>query len=74
VVYLVRSLLNAAYFFPIVYRAFFCRPEDSMFPGPRQEAPLFCVLPPVITAAVSVVLFFYPQLFAGFAQAMVNSL
>jgi len=74
VVYLVSSLLNAAYFFPIVYRAFFCRPEDCLFPGPRKEAPLLCLLPPVITAAVSVVLFFYPQLFAGFAEVMVNSL
>jgi multicomponent Na+:H+ antiporter subunit D len=25
------SLLNAAYFLPIVYRAFFCAPEESMF-------------------------------------------
>jgi len=68
VIYLVSSLLNAAYFFPIVYKAFFCTKEESMFEDKIQEAPLFCWLPPAITASISVVLFIFPGIFRGFAQ------
>jgi multicomponent Na+:H+ antiporter subunit D len=68
VIYLVSSLLNAAYFFPIVYQAFFCTKERSLFQGGISEAPLLCWLPPTITAVISVVLFFYPQLFLGFVN------
>ena len=33
------SLLNAAYFMPIVYRAFFCTPEESNFDTPPPTRP-----------------------------------
>ena len=65
------SLLNAAYFLPVVYRAFFCTPEESMFDENLQEAPLWCVVPPVLTAFASIVLFFYPQPFADLARMAV---
>ncbi|MEW6429282.1 MAG: monovalent cation/H+ antiporter subunit D family protein [Thermodesulfobacteriota bacterium] len=71
-VYLVSSLLNAAYFFPIVYRAFFCTEEEAMFPRKVEEAPVCCVLPLAFTATVSVALFFWPQLFAAFVQVMMG--
>ena len=71
VVLLVSSLLNIAYLLPIVVRGFFFAPpgtrEALIAPGHEtsrfswknvQEAPLFCVLPPVITAGACVVLFF----------------
>ena len=70
VIYLVSSLLNAAYFFPIVYNAFFCTDEEAMFEKKIAEAPIFCMLPPVITAVISVVLFFFPGLFMDFAALM----
>ncbi len=70
VIYLVSSFLNAAYFLPIVYKAFFCTEEESKFENKVAEAPIFCWLPPVITAAMSVVLFFFPWLFLGFANVM----
>ncbi len=57
------SLLNAAYFMPVVYRAFFPPPGTAMFENRVQEAPVFCVAPPVITAFISVLLFFYPEPF-----------
>ena len=57
------SLLNAAYFMPVVYRAFFPSPGTAMFENRVQEAPVFCVAPPVITAFISVILFFYPEPF-----------
>ena len=42
IVLLTSSLLNAAYFMPVVYKAFFCTPEESMFEDRVQEAPAFC--------------------------------
>lgn len=66
-VLLFSSLLNAAYFMPVVYRAFFCPPEDALFEAKVQEAPLFCVVPLVITAVISIVLLFYPQPFMQLA-------
>ncbi len=69
-VYLVSSFLNAFYFLPIVYKAFFCTAEEAMFENKIQEAPVFCWLPPVLTATGCVVLFFFPWLFAGFAEIM----
>jgi multicomponent Na+:H+ antiporter subunit D len=67
VVLLVSSLLNAAYFLPIVYKAFFCTEQESMFDNHIQEAPMWCVAPLVITAVGSVILFFYPTLFLNLA-------
>ena len=52
---------------PVVYRAFFCPPEDALFEAKVQEAPLFCVVPLVITAVISIVLLFYPQPFMQLA-------
>jgi multicomponent Na+:H+ antiporter subunit D len=74
VVLLFSSLLNAAYFMPVVYKAFFCRPEDAMFENTVKEAPLFCVVPLVITAVISVILLFYPQPFLELATMMVRSI
>jgi multicomponent Na+:H+ antiporter subunit D len=62
------SLLNAAYFMPVVYRAFFPPPGTAMFENRIQEAPIFCVSPPVITAFISVILFFYPEPFFRLAS------
>ena len=67
VVLLFSSLLNAAYFMPVVYRAFFCPPEDALFEDKVQEAPLFCVVPLAITALISIALLVYPQPFMQLA-------
>ena len=74
VVLLFSSLLNAAYFMPVVYKAFFCSPEETMFEKGVKEAPLFCVVPLVITALISVLLLFYPQPFFSLASMMVHSI
>lgn len=66
VVLLVSSLLNAAYFLPIVYRAWFLRPES---PGPAPErhsrrgweTDAGLLLPPLVTAALTLLV----GLFAG---------
>ena len=72
-VLLVSSLLNAAYFLPIVYRAFFCSPAESMFSGPLAEAPTWCLIPPLLTAILSLALFFYPQPFLRLARLAVQT-
>jgi multicomponent Na+:H+ antiporter subunit D len=74
-VLMVSSLLNVAYLLPVVGRGFFAgsdaAPAHGAVPaagaqiatGSRlrriKEAPLFCVIPPCLTAAGCVVLFFY---------------
>ena len=73
-VLLFSSLLNAAYFMPIVYNAFFCRSEESQFENGIREAPPFCVVPLSITAVISVILLFYPQPFYDLARMAVQGL
>ena len=72
VVFLISSILNACYFLPIVYRAFFCRPEESLYEGGRQEAPLACLIPLCITALLSVLSFFNPGLFIELAGLIIK--
>ncbi len=74
VVLLVSSFLNACYFLPIVYKAFFCPPKEVMFKGGFQEAPVFCVVPLVITAVISIILLLFPQPFLQLATMTVQGL
>jgi len=71
---LLSSILNAAYFMPIVYRAFFCDIESARFTGPVAEAPLWCLVPLLITATCSVLLLFFPQPFYALAEITVTTL
>lgn len=59
-VLVLSGLLNAAYFFPIVHRAFFRKPEK--LEGKREASP-FMVVPIVITAIISLLFGCYPDLF-----------
>jgi multicomponent Na+:H+ antiporter subunit D len=70
-VLLVSSILNAAYFLPVVYNAFFCADDEARFEKTFDEAPRWCLVPPVITAICSIVLFFYPQPFLQLARQVV---
>jgi multicomponent Na+:H+ antiporter subunit D len=75
VVLLTSSLLNAAYFLPIVYQAFFAEADTSEEPndsGKIQEAPLLAIVPPVVTAIGSIVLFFYPGVFLDLVNMVVG--
>ena len=53
-VILISSLLDAVYFFPIIFTAFFRKPEEK---GKVKEAPLFMLIPLSITASFSVIFF-----------------
>ena len=64
-VIVVSTLLNAAYFLPIVYTALFRTPGNSTgneHGDTYGEAPLAVVLAIMATAAATVVLFFFPDL------------
>jgi len=60
------TLLNAGYFAPIVYRAFFRAPQGAA----HGEAPLPMVLALLASAAATVALFFFPQVPLGLARAL----
>ncbi len=60
------TLLNAAYFAPIVYRAFFRAPQGEA----HGEAPLPMVLALVATAGATVGLFFVPDVPLALARAL----
>lgn len=66
VVIIISTLLNAAYFLPVVYTAFFR-------PGRQDEKIAEAALPMLfalgVTAVLSVLLFFFPWPLAGFAWA-----
>jgi len=63
VVIIASSLLNAAYFLPIVYRAFFRAPREGGHGHGHGhgEAPLPVVIAVTATAACTVLLFFWPD-------------
>ena len=61
-VIVVSTLLNAAYFLPIVYRAFFKAPPADDHGHAHGEAPLPIVIALTITATGTVALFFLPDL------------
>jgi multicomponent Na+:H+ antiporter subunit D len=67
-VYLLSSFLNAVYFFPIVFHAFFRKPPDGELNGGLKEAHPCCVAALCVTAIVSVLLFFSPDPFFSLAK------
>jgi multicomponent Na+:H+ antiporter subunit D len=71
-VLLLSSLLNAAYFLPIVGRAFFAPPADPEADRQVREAPLACLLPLLFTAGASVALFFLPEPFLSLARTLAS--
>jgi len=84
-VIVVSTLLNAAYFLPIVYAAFFRKPDDEPEAGdgpgstspvsqahaPHGEAPLPVVVALVATAVGTVLLFFFPNAVLALARQLV---
>lgn len=65
---LLSTLLNAAYFVPIFYRAFFLAPNPGANIEQYSEAPKVMVVPLCLTGAVSLLLGLYPQLFHNFIR------
>lgn len=70
IVLVISSLLNAAYFLPIVYAAFFKKPADGTSKG-IKEAPTLMVAPLVITSIGVLILFFWPSFLLNLAKMVV---
>ncbi|MDO9225692.1 MAG: proton-conducting transporter membrane subunit [Pseudomonadota bacterium] len=70
-VILASTLLNAAYFMPIIYRAFFRPLSAEALAHPHGEAPLAIVLALSVTAAGTLALFFFPDIPLTLAQQLV---
>ncbi len=68
-VIIASTLLNAAYFLPIVHAAFF-RAEDAPPAHDHGEAPLASVVALTLTAVGTVALFFFPEVPLGLARAL----
>jgi len=71
VILFTSSLLNAAYFLPIVYKAFFEEPTEDPHGEEFGEAPTFVVVPLMITALGTFIIFLYPDLFVDLARMVV---
>ena len=67
-VFLTSSLLNAAYFLPIVYKAFFATPTDPARLDKAKEPPPLTVVPLFITSAGCLLLFFFSDKLFQFAN------
>ncbi len=59
-VIMASTILNAGYFLPIVYAAFLKEPSAGE-PGGKGEAPLWMLIPLLLTALGTVLLFFFPN-------------
>jgi multicomponent Na+:H+ antiporter subunit D len=67
---LTSTALNAAYFAPVAYQAFFGQsPGGDHQPG-RREAPLLMLIPLLITASITVAIGIFPDFFMTFARAI----
>ncbi|MDP2022147.1 MAG: monovalent cation/H+ antiporter subunit D family protein [Hydrogenophaga sp.] len=66
------TLLNAGYFLPIIYRAFFVTPAHDEHDHPHGEAPLPMVIALTATAAGTVLLFFVPDVPLALAKQMLG--
>jgi multicomponent Na+:H+ antiporter subunit D len=66
-VLLTSSMLNVAYFFPIIYNAFF-KKEAGARPAARADASWWMLAPILICALMSVILGLHPNAFIRFHE------
>ncbi len=71
-VIVLSTLLNAGYFLPIIYRAFFVAAPADAHDHPHGEAPLLMVIALTATAGATVLLFFFPDVPLALARQMIN--
>lgn len=64
------TMLNAAYFAPITYKAFFGKaPDDEPYTG-IKEAPLSMLIPILIACTISVIIGIFPNFMLQFVKAV----
>ncbi|MDI6726503.1 MAG: monovalent cation/H+ antiporter subunit D family protein [Smithellaceae bacterium] len=69
-VLMTSTILNAAYFAPIVVKAFFQGKNTAWDRKKIKEAPLTMVIPLVIAALISVILGIFPDFFVGIVRSL----
>ncbi len=69
---LLSTLLNAGYFVPIFYRAFFMAPKPEANIEQYSEAPKVMVIPLCVTAGISLLLGIFPGIFKSFIQVLMH--
>jgi multicomponent Na+:H+ antiporter subunit D len=69
-VLITSTILNAAYFAPVVIQAFFGKQSEADAHHHYKEAHPAMVVPLSITAAISVFLGLYPNFFMNFAKSL----
>lgn len=69
-VLITSTLLNTAYFAPVIYQAFFGKRSGADSHHRYGEAHPAMVIPLSVTAAISVIIGFYPDFFMRFAKAL----
>ncbi len=73
IVLVASTLLNASYFLPVVYAAFFKKlPSDEK--SEIREAPAFMIIPIMVTAVGTLLLFFAPSLLLDLAGIVLGNL
>jgi multicomponent Na+:H+ antiporter subunit D len=70
IVLLISTLLNAAYFAPVVFSGFFGKPSKADTEHKFREAHPALVVPLVVTAVISVLIGLYPGFLMHFVQAV----
>ena len=71
-VLITSTILNAAYFAPVVYHAFFGKPSAADAHHKFTEASPAMVIPLSITAAISVLIGIFPSFFMNFAKSLLS--
>jgi len=72
------TLLNAGYFLPILYKAYFQPPQEEISQSgkagslPIQEPSYFIVIPLLLCAAISVILGIYPNFVMGLIRQVIR--
>jgi multicomponent Na+:H+ antiporter subunit D len=74
VVLLTSTILNAAYFMPVVYKAFFekFREEDGDHQHEVKEAPKFVLVPLLLTALITILLGLFPEALVDLASKVIG--
>ncbi len=69
-VLIASTLLNAAYFLPVTYRAFFKAPPAGVVYDKVKEAPLPMLVPIVIASTISILIGIFPNFMLQFVKAV----
>lgn len=72
IILLVSTLLNAAYFVPVIYQGFFGKCSEADLNHNYSEAHPAMVIPLSITAVISVLIGLYPAFFMRFVQHLIT--